>query len=222
MESEGGTLGRKRKNEERKDGKWWTKFATQGAIFDQGQRQTELAMKGKRSVPLGRRKTNKGKVRKTASAKAALMPIPVTVEVVPAGTEKEVARFRVPPDVRVRVLCLNFMRHPVRAIAEQVELSPTTVQKIIHEAPEKRGMMLAMRDAGIMGLLEIIPDAVKAVEVHIREGKDLGGSLAILRGLQLLNPKTEFVEEKKEEPMTEEEVKRRLRELLEEGAKNME
>ena len=162
---------------------------------------------------------NKGKVRKPASAKAALMPIPVTVEVVPAGTEKEVARFRVPPDVRTRVLCLNFMRQPVRAIAEQVELSPTTVQKIIHEAPEKRGMMLAMRDAGIMGLLEIIPDAVKTVGVHIREGKDLGGSLAILRGLQLLNPKTEIVEEKKEEPMTEEEVARRMQALLEEGAK---
>jgi hypothetical protein len=165
---------------------------------------------------------NKGKVRKTASAKTALMPIPVTAEVVPAGTEKEVARFRVPTDVRTRVLCLNFMRQPVRAIAEQVDLSPTTVQKIIHEAPEKRGMMLAMRDAGIMGLLEIIPDAVRTVGEHIREGKDLGGSLAILRGLQLLNPKTEFVEEKEEEPMTDEEVKRRLRELLEEGAKNME
>lgn len=163
---------------------------------------------------------NKGKVRKTASAKAELMPIPVTVEVVPAGTEKEVARFRVPPDVRTRVLCLNFMRQPVRAIAEQVELSPTTVQKIIHEAPEKHGMMLAMRDAGIMGLLEIIPDAVKAVGVHIREGKDPAVSLAILRGLQLLTPKAEIVEEKKEDPMTEEEIEARLREILGEGAKN--
>lgn len=165
---------------------------------------------------------NKGKVRKTASTKAELMPIPVTVEVVPAGTEKEVARFRVPPDVRTRVLCLNFMRQPVRAIAEQVELSPTTVQKIIHEAPEKRGMMLAMRDAGIMGLLEIIPDAVKTVGVHIREGKDLGGSLAILRGLQLLTPKAEVVEGVKEEPMTEEEIEARLREIFQPGEKRKE
>ncbi len=148
------------------------------------------------------------------------MPIPVTVEVVPAGTEKEGARFRVPPDVRTRVLCLNFMRQPVRAIAEQVELSPTTVQKIIHEAPEKRGMMLAMRDAGIMGLLEIIPDAVKAVGEHVRQGMDPAVSLAILRGLQLLNPKAELVEGKPEEPMTEEEVERRMIALLEEGKKN--
>lgn len=165
---------------------------------------------------------NKGKVRKTTSAKAELMPIPVTVEVVRAGTEKEVARFRVPPDVRTRVLCLNFMRQPVRAIAEQVELSPTTVQKIIHEAPEKHGMMLAMRDAGIMGLLEIIPDAVKTVGEHIREGKDLGGSLAILRGLQLLTPKAEIVEEKEEEPMTEEEIEARLREIFQPGEKRKE
>ena len=149
---------------------------------------------------------NKGKVRKPASAKAALMPIPVTVEVVPAGTEKEGARFRVPPDVRTRVLCLNFMRQPVRTIAEQVELSPTTVQKIIHEAPEKRGMMLAMRDAGIMGLLEIIPDAVKTVGQHVRQGMDPAVSLAI--------------EGKPEEPMTEEEVARRMQALLEEGKKN--
>ncbi len=58
------------------------------------------------------------------------------------------------------------------------------------------------------------------LEVHLKS-LDLQASLALLRGLQVLNPKAEIVTGEKEEPMSEEEVDRRLRELLGEskGAK---
>lgn len=179
--------------------------------------------KSSHSAPVKKRKKYRRRKIKSALAKSKTLIIAKPVEVMSADAELEFkppAKFRVPQDVRVRVLCLHSLRMPHKKIASLNGISPTTTLKIIHEAPEKNAFMLAMRDAGIMELLEIIPDAVKAVGEHVRTGMDPNVSLAILRGLQLLTPKAEVVEGAKEPPMSDEEVNRRLIELLGEGAKN--
>ncbi len=132
------------------------------------------------------------------------------------------ARFYVNEGTRMVVTMLHYQGVSNRKISENTGLARDTVARILAHSQEAKTFEVATRKAAGIGLSRLVPQAMATLEVHVRS-LDLSASLALLRGLQLLNPKAELVtSEKEEEPMTEEEVKRRLRELLEEGAKNME
>lgn len=84
------------------------------------------------------------------------------------------------------------MNIPAIKIADELELSPVTVKKIITTAPEVEAITNAMQTAGKIELMKAIPVAVKSLTDQIKEG-DGGLALAMLRGLQLLNPRAEIV-----------------------------
>jgi len=130
------------------------------------------------------------------------------------------ARFYVNEGMRMVVTVLHYQGVSNRKISEDTGLARDTVARILAHSQEAKTFEVATRKAAGIGLSRLAPQAMATLEVHVRS-LDLNASLALLRGLQLLNPKAELVTSEKEEPMSEEEVDRRLRELLGEskGAK---
>ena len=136
-----------------------------------------------------------------------------------SSPQYEPARFYVNEGTRMVVTLLHYQGVSNRKISENTGLARDTVARILAHSQEAKTFEVATRKAAGIGLSRLAPQAMATLEVHLKSF-DLPASLALLRGLQLLNPKTELAPAPKEEPMTEEEVDRRLRALLEKGAKN--
>ena len=148
-----------------------------------------MAKSSKRSTKLGRKK-RKSKRAKHSSTQSETAIQVVNAEIV--NGEERAARFYVPVEKRVSAIALHLMNIPAIKIADELELSPVTVKKIITTAPEVEAITNAMQTAGKIELMKAIPVAVKSLTDQIKEG-DGGLALAMLRGLQLLNPRAEIV-----------------------------
>ena len=148
-------------------------------------------MKKSRKRPtVSKRKTKRKKVTKHSATQSETAIQIVEGELIPPETTE--ANFTTPVKTRVEVIALHFMQIPMRDIAERIGISPTTVVKIIRESPEREAITQAMQTAGIIELVKTIPDAVESLRNQIKAG-DGGLALAMLRGLQLLNPRAEIV-----------------------------
>ena len=130
----------------------------------------------------------------------------------------EPARFYVDEGTRMVVTVLHYQGVSNRKISENTGLARDTVARILAYSQEAKSFEVATRKAAGIGLSRLAPQAMATLEVHLKSF-DLQASLALLRGLQLLNPKTELAQAPEEEPMTDEEVERRLREIFGAGAK---
>ena len=146
--------------------------------------------KSRKSRPVKKRKTKRKKSKKVAPVQSETAIQVVQGEIV---SDEPVKRgFRIPANIRVEVIALHILQVSAEKIAERLSLAKGTVLKIIHESPEKEGITNAMQTAGTIELMKAIPIAVKSLTDQIESG-DGGLALAMLRGLQLLNPRAEIV-----------------------------
>ncbi len=172
-------------------------------------------------------KTNTNRKPGIAKPKVELVPAPTvasqSIQSSPdsAGMimpQYDPARFYVDEGTRMVVTMLHYQGVSNRKISESTGLARDTIARILAYSQEAKSFEVATRKAAGIGLSRLVPRAMATLEVHLKSF-DLQASLALLRGLQLLNPKTELAPAPEEEPMTDEEVERRLREIFGEGAK---
>ena len=135
-----------------------------------------------------------------------------------SSPQYEPARFYVDEGTRMVVTMLHYQGVSNRKISENTGLARDTVARILAYSQEAKSFEVATRKAAGVGLSRLAPQAMATLEVHLKSF-DLQASLALLRGLQLLNPKTELAPAPEEEPMTEEQIECRLREIFGAGAK---
>ena len=148
-----------------------------------------MAKKRKRTTVKQRETKKRKKVKHSATQSETAMQT-VDAEVLPS--EENQSGFYTSVKTRVEVIALHYLQIPVVKIAERTGISPTTVTKIIRESPEREAITQAMQTAGIIELVKTIPEAVESLRNQIKSG-DGGLALAMLRGLQLLNPRAEIV-----------------------------
>ena len=138
---------------------------------------------------------SKSKKRKSKRAKHSTPQSETAIQVVDAEVVETIdtpTRFNTPVQIRVEAIALSIMGIPTTQIAERLQISPVTATRIIKEAPEVEGITRAMQTAGTIELVKAIPEAVESLRNQIKAG-DGGLALAMLRGLQLLNPRAEIV-----------------------------
>lgn len=137
----------------------------------------------------------KRKAKRRKRKKVAAQQVETAIQVIDSELVENIetkTRFNTPVKIRVETIALHLLGIPTTQIAERLEISPVTATRIINEAPEVEGITKAMQTAGTIELMKAIPDAVESLKAQIKSG-DGGLALAMLRGLQLLNPRAELV-----------------------------